>query len=259
MLGVMGDLVDARAERRRPLRLTHVGLQSGHELVHTVELQRRAEVDGEQLALGDHGPQPRQRDAAGLQIFVHRRFIERGNILDIFRVPPLGGLDERHGASGIGTRTTSIGVNTGAGVRGRGRRRQLVDGVGQTTAQIGERRGSIGAGGIHLVDEDEGGYLVSGEQSPQGFGVALHAVGAGDHENRVVEHTQHTFGFGGEVHVAGCVEQREVQIAAAHGCLVGMDGDAALFLQRFGVEEGVAVVHATEFADASGAVQQRFG
>ena len=163
--------------------------------------------------------------------------------------------------SRVGIRTTGIGTNTGAGVgtKGRGRRRQLVDGVGQTTAQIGERRVPVGAGGIHLVDEDEGGYLVSGEQSPQGFGVALYAVGAGDHEDRVVEHTQHTFGFGGEVHVAGCVQQSEVQIAAAHGCLVGMDGDAALFLQQFGVEEGVAVVHSPKFANASGTVEQCFG
>lgn len=89
--------------------------------------------------------------------------------------------------------------------------------------------------------------------------MALYAVGAGDHEDRVVEHTQHTFGFGGEVHVAWGVEQREVQVAATHGCLVGMDGDAALFLQRFGVEEGVAVVHSPKFADAAGAVQQRLG
>ncbi len=131
-------------------------------------------------------------------------------------MPPLGGFDKWQGAGGTGIQSNH---------------RQFIDGVGQATPQIGERRGSIGAGGIHLVDEDEGGHLVSGEQSPQGFGVALHAVSAGDHKNGVVEHTQHTFGFGGEVHMAWGVKQREVQVAATHGCLVGVDGDAALLLQ----------------------------
>ena len=43
------------------------------------------------------------------------------------------------------------------------------------------------APGVHFVDEEDGGYVVACEESPEGFGVALDAVGAGDDEDGVVE------------------------------------------------------------------------
>ena len=101
--------------------------------------------------------------------------------------------------------------------------------------------------------------MVSGEEPPQRFGVALHAVSAGDDEDRVVEGAQHAFGFSGEVDVTGGVEQGESEAAVFHKRLMGRDGDATRFFERAGVEEGVTVVDAAEFTDFTGAVEQRFG
>ena len=51
--------------------------------------------------------------------------------------------------------------------------------------------------------------------------MALHAIRAGDHKNRVIKHTQHTFGFGCEVHVPRRIQQGQAQVAVFQPVLVG--------------------------------------
>ena len=50
------------------------------------------------------------------------------------------------------------------------------------------------------------------------------------------------------------VKQRELLIARKQHCLLGKDRDAALALERVGVEEGVAVVDAAELPQCAGGV-----
>ena len=45
-------------------------------------------------------------------------------------------------------------------------------------------------GQVHLVDKQEHRHVVALQQPPQGFRVALHPVGAADHQNGVVHHLQ---------------------------------------------------------------------
>ena len=84
--------------------------------------------------------------------------------------------------------------------------------------------------------------------------MALYAVAAADDEHCVVEHRQRALHLGGEIDVARRVKQRELLIARKQHCLLGKDRDAALALERVGVEEGVAVVDAAELPQCAGGV-----
>ena len=76
--------------------------------------------------------------------------------------------------------------------------------------------------------------------------MALHAVRAADDEHGVVEHLKRALHLGGEIDMAGRVEQCDVRVAAVQHRLLGEDGDAALALKRFGIQKGVAVIDAAE-------------
>ena len=88
--------------------------------------------------------------------------------------------------------------------------------------------------------------------------MALHAVGAADDEHGVVKHLQGAFGLGGKIDVSGRVEQIEDGVAVVEHSLLGKNGDAALALQRVGVQKGVLVVNAAELADVARAVHHGF-
>ena len=75
-------------------------------------------------------------------------------------------------------------------------------------------------GQIGLVDEQEGGNAVVVQQLPQGTGMILHSVGGGDHQNGVVQKGQGALGLGGEIHVAGGVQQDVVALLGGEACLL---------------------------------------
>ena len=114
--------------------------------------------------------------------------------------------------------------------------------------QIRQQRRAVRARKVHLVDEEERRHAVALQQPPERAGVALHAVRAADDKDRVVEHLQGALRFGGEIDVARRIEQRDVRAAAVEHRLLGKDGDAALALERFGVQKGVAVIDAAKRA-----------
>ena len=55
------------------------------------------------------------------------------------------------------------------------------------------------------------------------------------------------------------IEQRDVRAAAVEHRLLGKDGDAALALERFGVQKGVAVIDAAERAQRARGIQKALG
>ena len=81
------------------------------------------------------------------------------------------------------------------------------------------------------------------QKLPQGAGVVLHPVGGGDHQNGVVQKGQHPLGLGGEVHVAGGVQEDEITGLGGEPRLLGEDGDAPLPLHGIGIQIGVSVIH----------------
>ena len=93
---------------------------------------------------------------------------------------------------------------------------------------------------VHLVGEDDARDLVFIALTPDRLRLRLHAgdcVKAGD---RAVEHTKRALDLGGEVHVAGSVNDIDADVAPGAGGGGGGDGDAALLLLLHPVHGGGA-------------------
>ena len=88
--------------------------------------------------------------------------------------------------------------------------------------------------------------------------MALHAIGAADHQHRVIQHLQGALRLGGKIHMARCVQQGDVGIARCEQGLFGKNGDATRFFQRVGVQKGVLVIHPAQAAGHTGAVEHGF-
>ena len=121
---------------------------------------------------------------------------------------------------------------------------------------MGQQRRPVRARQVHLVDEQERRNLIPFQQIPQRPGVALDAVGAGDHQHGAVQHLQRPLHFGGKVYMARGVQQRHTGLPQFQHRLLGKDGNAPLPLHGVGVQKGVLMVHPPQTADGSGPVQQ---
>ena len=132
-------------------------------------------------------------------------------------------------------------------------RAEIHEAIPQPPVQLGQQFFPAQAGQVGLVHEHERGHPVAPQQPPERLGVALHAVGGADHQHRVVQHLQGALGLGGEIHMAGGVQQSDVRAARRQQRLLGKNGDAARLFQRVGIQKGVLVVHAAQLADGTGA------
>ena len=64
----------------------------------------------------------------------------------------------------------------------------------------------VRAGAVHLVDEHDPRDVVFGGLAPDGFGLRLDAGDAAEDDDRTIQHAKGALHFGGEVHVAGSVD-----------------------------------------------------
>ena len=126
---------------------------------------------------------------------------------------------------------------------------------GQQAAHGVEARDKVRVHPVALVHENQHRHIVALQQAPDGLRVALHALYAADDQHGEVQHRQHALHLGGEVRVAGGVQQIVSIFAQLHHRLVGEHGDAPLPLHGMQVEEGVAVIHAAQAADCAAAVE----
>ena len=212
-LRVAGDLKDARAEVRAARRLAREAREQLQKLRHALIFERGAEAAGENFSRGDQSGERVIRKRAALQQLLESRFVgQRGVLVAHVRL------------------------------------RAEIDARAEALLQIRQQRRAVRASKVHLVDKEERRHAVALQQPPERAGVALHAVRAADDKDRVVEHLQGALCFGGEIDVARRIEQRDVRAAAVEHRLLGKDGDAALALERFGVQKGVAVIDAAERA-----------
>ena len=132
------------------------------EFVDAFHFECRAEEAGEEFTVFDHGLDGGDAYLFGFEVFVHGVFRLHG---DFFHHT-----GERWGVGGFV-----------------GRGGEVDAGVVESVFELAEDVCFVGAGGVHFVDEEDGGYVVACEESPEGLGVALDAVGAGDDEDGVVE------------------------------------------------------------------------
>ena len=89
--------------------------------------------------------------------------------------------------------------------------------------------------------------------------MALHPVRRADEQHRIVQYLERPLHLGGEVHVAGGIQQGELRPLPAQPGLLGEDGDAPLPLLDVGVQERVPVVHPPQLPDPAGQVQHGLG
>ena len=112
---------------------------------------------------------------------------------------------------------------------------------------------------VHLVHEADAGNVVGVGLAPDGFRLGLHASdGVQDHD-AAVQDAQAPFHLGGEVHVAGGVDDVDLVVAPVGRGGGGGDGDAPFLLLRHPVHGRGALIHAADLADATGEVEHPLG
>ena len=219
-LRVARDLEDLCAEFLRIDRLAREARERGEKVLHTVHLERRAEKAGENLAAFDHFGDQGIVDRAALQKRFKRRFITQGECF-----------------------ITAL------------RRRGKIDAFRAQRLREPFHQGAfVCSRKIHLVEEEKRRHLVARQQAPEGARMALHTVAAADDEHRVVKHRQRALHLGGKVNVSRRIQQRELALAHGEHGLLCEDRDAALALERIGIEEGIAVIYAPELPQRAGSI-----
>ena len=116
----------------------------------------------------------------------------------------------------------------------------------------------VGAGPIELVDEDQRGDAEPLQRPHQHAGLPLHALDRRDHQHGAIEHVQHALDLGDEIGVAGRIDQVDGHVMGDERHHGGLDGDAALALQRHRIGLGIAAIDAPEAVDDTGCVKQPF-
>src|SRR5207245_4937373 len=87
---------------------------------------------------------------------------------------------------------------------------------------------------------------------PDFFGLRLHAVDRVKHRDGAIEHAQRPLYFGGEIHVAGSINNVDANVTPGAGRCSGRAGDAALLLLLHPVHGGGAFVDLSDAVRPSG-------
>ena len=119
----------------------------------------------------------------------------------------------------------------------------LADGV--------DRMLEVGAHLVHLVDEANARDPVLIGLPPNGFRLRLDAMHGIEHGAGAIEHAQRTLHLGGEVDVAGGVDDIDANVFPETGGSGRGDGDAALLLLRHPVHRRRAFMDLTDAVRAS--------
>ncbi len=117
----------------------------------------------------------------------------------------------------------------------------------------------IRAGAIHLVDEADARHVVAVGLPPHRLRLRLDAGHAVKYDNAAVQHAQAALHFGGEIHVAGRVNDVDLVIAPACRDRRRGDGDTALALLFHVVRRRRAFVHLADPMNHAGVVQHALG
>ena len=237
-LGVEAHLARPRQERVLGMKVVfRPGERRQHpqELPHALVLQRRARHQREDLPAPDLFP---QRVQPGFTVVAVRQPRLQQRLV-------VGG----HGLGSLrGQRA----------VRPEGAP-QVQNVARQAIAHRAQRRFRVRPGAVGLVQEQERRHAVALQQPPHRLRMALHALGAADHQHRVVHHADRALHFGGEIHVARRVHPVPGVAAVFEAGLVREDGDAARLLQRMDVQKRIPVIHPARRAQRVGVEQRLFG
>ena len=79
----------------------------------------------------------------------------------------------------------------------------------------------------------------------------LHAVRPADHQNRIVQHLQHTFHLRREIHVARRIKKRKFHILPFHDRLLGKNCNPAFTLHFICIQKCIAVIDPPQIPDTA--------
>ena len=100
----------------------------------------------------------------------------------------------------------------------------------------------VGSFAIEFVDESESRHVVTVGLSPNGFALSFDAFSSAEHNDRTIEHSQTTFDFGGEVNVAGRIEQVYADVLPVKRHASRIDRDPTVLFFRVVVGGRVSTV-----------------
>ena len=112
---------------------------------------------------------------------------------------------------------------------------------------------------IHLVDEQKCRDLISFQEPPQRHRMALHAVHAVDHKNRIVQHLQCPLHLSRKIDMPRSIQKCYFHILGLKDRLLGKDRDPTLFFQFIIIQKGISVIHASDLTDHATQIQESFG
>ena len=129
------------------------------------------------------------------------------------------------------------------------------------------REVEVGTELVHLVDEADARHAVLVGLTPHGLGLGLHAFLAVEDGDGTIEHAQGALNLGREVHVAGGVDDVDLELfLGVVGLTVpeaggggGLDGNAALLLLSHEVHRRSAVVGLTDLVVLAGVEEDALG
>src|SRR6185437_11590776 len=117
----------------------------------------------------------------------------------------------------------------------------------------------IGAHLVNLVDEANSGNAVLISLPPDFFRLRLHAMDCIKHGDGAVEHAKRALHLGGEVHVAGRIDDVDANIAPETSRRSGGDSNAALLLLLHPVHGRSAFVDLSDAVRPSGVEKDALG
>src|SRR6185295_12129113 len=117
----------------------------------------------------------------------------------------------------------------------------------------------IGAHFINLVDKTNSGDAVLIGLTPDFFRLRLHSMHRVKHSHGAIQNTQRPLHFGGEVHVAGGINNVDPNVAPGAGGGGGSNRDAALLLLLHPVHGGSAFVDLSDAVRLSRIKQDALG
>jgi hypothetical protein len=126
-------------------------------------------------------------------------------------------------------------------------------------ADLIEGAGKVGPDAVHLVDETDARDAVLVRLPPHGFRLRLDAGDRVEHGDGAVEDAERPLDLGGEVHMAGGVDDVDAMVAPHAGRRRRRNGDAALLLLLHPVHHGRTFMHLTDLVGDAGIEQDALG
>ena len=117
----------------------------------------------------------------------------------------------------------------------------------------------VRSGAVELVDEAHAGDGVLVGLAPHRHGLRLDTGDTVEHRHGAVEDAQRALDLGGEVHVAGRVDDVDLVVLPPAGRRGGRDGDAALLLLLHPVHRGATLVDLTDLVGDAGVEEDALG